>query len=402
VQGTRVLIVDDDAAIRDLLRGAFEGAHYETLTASSGHEALRLLDSAGTRPDLLLLDLIMPEVTGWDVLEHLRDAMMQRIPVLILSAQSPDASILSALDGELRDFVAKPFDLAELLVRSQALLRRSPRLSLPLRGHLRIYTLGSLRVYRDDTLLFDEGWRNKPAKIIFKLLFTNRGRRYPKDVLAEELWPDTEPVAAANRLRVAVHELRKMLGGRRKDDNGPNYIAQQEGTYFFDASLPLWTDMEAFEEHAQHGVLHARAGELDAALEAYRQADTLYQDDYLRDDPFLEWSIGARERLRELHLTMLAEAASILAGRGFHAEAAGFCRKILRIEPWREEVYRRLMEYLLAAGRPHEALRAFDECRRALRSEVDAEPSMQTVALRQSIADAMSEGPEASGPFPNL
>src|SRR5206468_1061538 len=111
----------------------------------------------------------------------------------------------------------------------------------------------------------------------------------------------------------------------------------------------------------------------------------------LRDDPFLEWSISTRERLREMHLSMLGDAARIHAQCDEFDQAAGFCRKILRIEPWREEVYRRLMEYLVDAGRPNEALRAYEDCRRALRAEVEAEPSPDTIRLRDSIIKQRDE-----------
>jgi two-component SAPR family response regulator len=386
VQGATILIVDDDASIRDLLAQWLGDEGYRPLTAANGREAISYLEEAGRLPDVMLLDLLMPEINGYDVLRYLRQNLLQEFPVLIFSAQRPDASILQALDSELRDFVAKPFDLGELSIRMQRLLQRSPRFAAANSGQLRIYSLGSLRVYRDDSLLFDESWRNKPAKTIFKLLFTNRGHRYPKDVLAEELWPETDPDAAANRLRVAVHELRKMLGDRGKRGAAPGNIGQQEGAYFFDSSTPSWSDVDAFQAYLDHGRERAEAGQLEAALQAFRKAEALYQDDYLRDDPFLEWTISTRERLREAHLGMLSDAARIYAQRGEPGEAATFCRKILRIEPWREEVYRRLMEYLVVAGRPSEALRAFEDCRRALQAEIEAYPSAETVALRDRIA----------------
>lgn len=386
MQGARILIVDDDASIRGLVQQVLAEEQYQTCTASTGREALRQIEEGSAPPDLIILDLLMPEMSGWEVLEHLPSNLTQQLPVLVLSAHRPDSSILKALDSDLRDFVAKPFDLEELLIRVQALLRRSPHFGAQPHGALRVYTLGSLRIVRDDVLLFDESWRNKPAKTIFKLLFTNAGQRYPKDVLAEELWPETPPPAAANRLRVAVHELRKMLAGGRKDERGASYIGQQEGAYFFDAALPHWSDNQAFAELVQKGRRLSTAGDLEGAIEAYRQAEALYGGDYLRDDPFLEWTLATRERMREMHLTMLGDAADIYARRGDPAEAAGFCRKILRIEPWREQVYRHLMEYLDAAGRPHEALRAFEECRRALHHEIEAQPSMQTLAVRDRIA----------------
>jgi DNA-binding SARP family transcriptional activator len=99
---------------------------------------------------------------------------------------------------------------------------------------------------------------------------------------------------------------------------------------------------------------------------------------------------------------MLAHVAQIDADLGRPDDAAAFCRKILRIEPWREEVYRRLMEYLAAAGRSHEALRAYEECRRTLQAEIEASPSPQTTALRDRILAGLqqhSDDPVARTPI---
>lgn len=386
MQGATVLVVDDDPEIRSLLNDFLAEAEYRPMIAATGREAIEQLENGGQLPDILLLDLVMPDIDGHQVLEHLRRNLLQELPVLIFSAERPNSSILQALDSELRDFIAKPFEMEELLVRTQRLLQRSPRFAVAGSGVLRVYTFGSLRVYRDDALLFEESWRNRPAKTIFKLLVSHPGKRFPKDVLAEELWPETDPDVAANRLRVAVYELRKMLGEGGRKDKSTSHIGQQEGAYFFDLTTPCWIDVHAFEAFVDQGRDLGRQHALDAALHAYQNAEALYGGEYLRDDPFLEWTVALRERLRESHLSLLSDAARIHALRGEPSEASAFCRKILRIEPWREEVYRRLMEYLVAAGRPHEALRAYEECRRALRSEVDAEPSPETTELRNQIA----------------
>ncbi|HZU13253.1 MAG TPA: BTAD domain-containing putative transcriptional regulator [Chloroflexota bacterium] len=383
--GASVLIVDDDSDIRSVLAEFLKDEGYAPREAVDGREAIACLESPEGTPDLMLLDLMMPEVDGYEVLAHMRRTLRQDVPVLIFSAQRPGPAVLEALDAESRDFIAKPFEFEELLIRMQRLLHRSPRFAAAETDVLRVYVLGSLRLYRKDSLLFDESWRNKPAKTIFKMLFTTPGKRYPKDVLAEALWPETEPDVAANRLRVAVHDLRKMLGeGGRQ---AKRYIAQQEGAYYFDDRLPVWSDVAAFAEAVRRGRELAREDRRDDALQAYGEAEALYQGEYLRDDPFFDWTISTRERLREQHLAMLSDAARLHAADGQFEEAAGFCRKIVRIEPWREEVYRRLMQYLMEAGRPHEALRVYEECRRALQAEVGAEPSPETAGLRDLIAN---------------
>lgn len=390
MEGATVLVVDDDDAIRSVVTHFLEDEGYQPRAVRDGREAIDILTSGEPLPDIMLLDLLMPDIDGYAVLEHLRHNMLQQFPVLIFSAQRPDTRILAALDSELRDFVAKPFEIDELLIRMQSLLRRSPRFAAVDNHTLRIYALGALRVYRGNELLFDDSWRNKPAKTIFKRLLTGRGQRYPKDVLIEELWPDAHPDVGINRLRVAIHELRKVLRGQDRDDRA-SIIGQQEGSYFFDVSVQHWTDVEAFEEAVDLAREHVAMARLREALEVYEKAEALYQGDYLRDDPFFEWSAATREQLRETRLTMLADAARIHAVLGEPGQAAAFCRKILRAEPWREEVYRHLMEYLVAAGRPHEALRAYEECRRTLQADIDAVPSPVTTRLQEQIREMMRE-----------
>jgi DNA-binding SARP family transcriptional activator len=325
----------------------------------------------------------MPDVDGYAVLEHLRQHPQQDLPVLVVSAYRPAVSLLQALDAERRDFIAKPFDLDELHIRVQRLLH-PPRSTAAATPELRVYALGSLRVYRGDTLLFDQNWRNRPAKSVFKVLLTAHHRRSPGEALAEALWPEVDAKIALNRLRVAVHDLRRQLGDLKSQGRQPHLLVQQDGAYVFDAAGRCWTDVRAFEEAVGRGRHLAAQGRLEEALAAYQQAQTLYQGDYLRDDPFADWSLAARRRLRAAHLGTLGELARIYGQRGDVDEAVRSCHTILHLEPWREEVYRQLMGVVAEAGRPGEALRAFEECRRALAAE-NVEPSPTTRQLWDRI-----------------
>jgi DNA-binding SARP family transcriptional activator len=250
---------------------------------------------------------------------------------------------------------------------------------------LRVHTLGALRVSRGETLLFDEGWPNKPAKTVFKALLTARGHALSSEALAEVVWPEAEPEVGANRLRVAVHDVRQRLGDLRAQGRPPRLIAHRGDGYTFDPEGRCWVDAHAFEQTVSRARDRQGQGLAEEALAAYREADALYSGDYLPDDPWADWLVATRERLRELHLTLLAETARLQAGRGAVEEAVRSCRRILRVEPWREEVYRQVMAYLAGAGRRGEALRAFEECRRALQDE-EVEPAPATWQLRARIA----------------
>ncbi len=117
---SRILVIDDELSIRRLLRILLEGAGHEILTADDASHGLHEL--ALQKPDLLILDLGLPDMDGLEALKRLRE--WTSLPVLVLSARPDPADKVSALDLGADDYLTKPFDAAELLARMRALLRR--------------------------------------------------------------------------------------------------------------------------------------------------------------------------------------------------------------------------------------------------------------------------------------
>ena len=120
----RILVVDDERAVRESLRRALELEGYEVELAADGQEALALLDSGESEPDALLLDVLMPRVDGLEVCRRLRRGG-SRLPVLMLTARAEVENRVAGLDAGADDYVTKPFALEELLARLRALLRRT-------------------------------------------------------------------------------------------------------------------------------------------------------------------------------------------------------------------------------------------------------------------------------------
>lgn len=116
----RVLITDDDAGIRDLLRDQLEAAGFETKVARDGHEALDRI--ASFRPDAMVLDLSMPGLDGFGVLQSLQDQAI-RLPVLVLTARHDASDVRKAVSLGARDYLGKPFTEAQLKARIARLLR---------------------------------------------------------------------------------------------------------------------------------------------------------------------------------------------------------------------------------------------------------------------------------------
>jgi two-component system, OmpR family, response regulator MprA len=120
----RILVVDDERAVRESLRRALELEGYEVELAADGEEALDRLDSEAPDPDALVLDVLMPRVDGLEVCRRLRRAG-SRLPVLMLTARVEVENRVEGLDAGADDYVTKPFALEELLARLRALLRRT-------------------------------------------------------------------------------------------------------------------------------------------------------------------------------------------------------------------------------------------------------------------------------------
>ena len=138
-----VLVVEDERKIRELVRGYLERAGLHVLSTASGAEALTL--ARDHPPDLVVLDLRLPDVPGEDVARELRT--FSQVPILMLTARSSEEDRIRGLEAGADDYVTKPFSPRELVLRVQAILRRSPEL-LPTDG-ARSYGDGELRVDQD-------------------------------------------------------------------------------------------------------------------------------------------------------------------------------------------------------------------------------------------------------------
>src|SRR6188508_1050957 len=127
---TRILIVEDEAGLRQGLEINLRHENYETVTAGDGEEAIRLFHSES--PDLVLLDLMLPKKSGFEVLDHIRK--VSKIPVILLTARGQETDKVRGLRGGADDYVTKPFGVQELFARIDAVMRRSDAGEGGLRG----------------------------------------------------------------------------------------------------------------------------------------------------------------------------------------------------------------------------------------------------------------------------
>jgi len=210
---TRVLVIDDDDDIRNLVRTLLERTGASVRDAPNGKEGLREFHS--WRPDLVVLDVNMPEMDGWNVLERIRD--MSEVPVLMLTARGEELERVRGLQSGADDYVVKPFGKQELVARIQALLRRAARGG----GEAEAET------YADTFLSIDWGQARvtvgerevQLTPLEFRLLSTFV--RHPRQVLSRDqllelVWGDAFGVGG-DQVKLYVGYLRRKLDPEAPD-----------------------------------------------------------------------------------------------------------------------------------------------------------------------------------------
>jgi two-component system KDP operon response regulator KdpE len=214
----KVLIVDDEPPIRKLLRMGLSTQGYDIVEAGNGKTALELLS---TNPDLVILDLGLPDMQGLEVLRTIR-GRNDSVPVVVLSSRDDEAGKVEALDLGADDYVTKPFGMDELLARMRAALRHQ----LQVHGERPIFRVGDLSVdlVRRIVKVRGETVKLSPKEYeLLRVLVQHAGKVLTHRFLLGELW---DPLTDAQYLRVYVRQLRQKI---EADPERPQYILTETG-----------------------------------------------------------------------------------------------------------------------------------------------------------------------------
>jgi len=225
--GQTVLVVDDDKNLRISVGAHLERAGYEVLTATDGREALRV--TYGERPDLIILDVMMPEMDGWEVCEQVRT--MADTPIIMLTARSDRSDVVKGLKLGADDYLEKPFDGEELLARVESVLRRA---RVPERDAQKTYDDGYLAVNLDRRRVTVDGERVTLSQIEFDLLalvVRNPRRVLTYDQILENVW-GIGYTQQPHYVRTYIWHLRQKI---EPDPHAPRYLINDLGVgYHFE------------------------------------------------------------------------------------------------------------------------------------------------------------------------
>ena len=214
----KVLVVDDEPPTRKLLRMGLSAQGYDVLDAPNGKTALELLDE---KPNLVILDLGLPDIDGLELLRRIRHRQ-EGLPVVVLSSRGDEAGKVAALDLGADDYVTKPFGMDELLARMRAALRHQ----LQVHGERPVFHVDELSVdlVRRIVKVGDKEAKLSPKEYdLLRLLVQHAGKVLTHKFLIGELWDE---MVDPQHLRVYVRQLRQRI---EPDPERPHYILTETG-----------------------------------------------------------------------------------------------------------------------------------------------------------------------------
>lgn len=218
--GARILVVDDEASIRRSLKVNLESRGYMVDAAETGEKAMKAFENR--RPDLLILDLLMPGMGGIDVVRKLR--AVSTIPIIVLSAIGEETEKVKALELGADDYMTKPFGMEELFARIRSLLRRAAGAT----SAAPVFVAGDLSVNFDRREVTLDGQLVKltPTEYdLLKYMIEHAGKVLTHRMLLQEIWGQAY-VDQAQYLRVFVGQLRKKI---EKHPGRPRFILTDPG-----------------------------------------------------------------------------------------------------------------------------------------------------------------------------
>ncbi|MCB0212854.1 MAG: response regulator transcription factor [Anaerolineae bacterium] len=222
MQGRKILVIDDDPSTTQLLKSAFAKAGGAVITANNGQEGLQQFYTH--RPDLIILDVKMPDMDGWETCRIIRK--LSNVPIIMLTIRDNDEEIIRGLDSGADDYITKPFNAKVVLARARAVLRRPGQNNLDQTGTR--YSDGYLMIDLEKTLVLVKGEPVKLTAQEYKLLayfLQNPNKMLTTQQILKNAW-GWEYEDQPGHVRIYVWHLRRKL---EEDPRKPKYFLTEYG-----------------------------------------------------------------------------------------------------------------------------------------------------------------------------
>ena len=269
---------------------------------------------------------------------------------------------------------------------------------------LRVFCLGSFRVYRDSEEIQDHEWGQgkgptQKIKTMFSYLLSRKNRGARKDTLINLLWPNQrDHDRASDAFHLTLYYLRRALEPDLNSKTASSFILYKRGRYRFDPLKPYWIDADTFEAYCRQAEVYNGHGDSETAILYWRMAAEVYGGDYVAslhpdftEDRNRDWCLARRQYLRELYLSALLEMAHYHCNRMETGPCLKYAYQILDVDPCFEEVHRLAIQCLIKTNQIDSALRQYRTCETELAGHENRAPSRQTRHLYREITKRLTD-----------
>lgn len=343
---TLVLVVDDEPAMLKVSELTLTQAGYNVLTLDDPREALEEIRE-GLRPDVIVSDVSMPNMDGFQFYERVREVPeLRAVPFLFLTALEDRASMRRGMTLGADDYLTKPVKKEELLEAVEVRLRRVAELRQPLTGMVNVHGFGHPMVMRDGERL---DWDSLKALELLFYMLEHRGGVTTFEV-AEALWPGKTEAKASSSFHTTLYRLRKVMGG--------DLVESANRRYYLHDKFSIDYDVENYRR------LAAKARDT-GNLRDYQKAAKIYDGHFLVGFD-TQWVDTIRLNLQETHLTLLEAAAEIALIENDLPHATMLYQLMTEHEPYSETAWEGLASTWEARGERAKAAEARDRFERLM------------------------------------
>lgn len=239
---------------------------------------------------------------------------------------------------------------------------------------LTIRTLGRFEVWRGKTLTSPHEWQREKARQLFQLLVDQKGRWLSREQLTDRIWPDLDPEAASQTLKVALNALNRALEPMREPGASPFFVVRRDNLYAINPVASIVLDKDDFLKLAASDDVN----DLQAAL-------SIYQGDYLSDSFLDSWITPARESLHQTYLASALKLARLFFTAQKWDDCIRTCNEILSADPYNEPAFQLLMRCQAARGNRSAIHSIYQRCVAMLREDLDVDPTPETTQLYKTL-----------------
>lgn len=225
-------------------------------------------------------------------------------------------------------------------------------------------------------------WPGTKTPRVAQYLFAHASRVVSRDQLIDLFWPEVDPETGRRNLHQVIYAVRKALRSQGARDH---VVVYANDAYAVDRGCTRWSDVDEFERLAAAGRRAETDRALDDAIASFEAAEHCYTGDFLEDNPYEEWALAERDRLRLLYVDVVNRLADLTLTRGEIDRSLDLTQRVLLREPCDELSHRRALRCYAALGNRQQLIRQYRSCRQALERDFGVEPAVETSQLYSEL-----------------